>query len=332
MNENSDKAQNEIDIKKIEQVEINQDNDKMILLLYKDKLYKLEADSKDYIEEWYKSIALVKSKTDDYLNLDRYIDMNIFKKVTGKSLFRNFEEILEEHFKDIEEQKRREQEEIDRKRNDELQMQNLLEEQKIASKKAAKIKGNKATGKKTEESISPEVRLFKKTDVDKRKGSSSSSDDKNSSKYGETEVRLKDDNDVEMENDIEFNIELRQMRSTAVNKMPDSDQTNSDLSSLKLYRNNTESDLTKYKVTGANDKKELMQFTDLIKRHESISSDSSGKGSDNGAQRRSATRKELTDAKKESKDDTGYSGSNMNNLNIKKKNITEKKEPVQSKG
>jgi len=134
MNENSDKAQNEIDIKKIEQVEINQDNDKMILLLYKDKLYKLEADSKDYIEEWYKSIALVKSKTDDYLNLDRYIDMNIFKKVTGKSLFRNFEEILEEHFKDIEEQKRREQEEIDRKRNDELQMQNLLEEQKIASK------------------------------------------------------------------------------------------------------------------------------------------------------------------------------------------------------
>ena len=83
----SNKAQNEIDIRKIEQLEINQENEKMILILYKNKLYKLEGDSKDYVEEWYKSIALVRSKTDEYLNLDRYVDSNVFRKVTGNSIF-----------------------------------------------------------------------------------------------------------------------------------------------------------------------------------------------------------------------------------------------------
>ena len=129
----SNKAQNEIDIRKIEQVEINQDNNKMILILYKNKLYKLEGDSRDYVEEWYKSIALVRSKTDEYLNLDRYVDSNVFSKVTGKSIFRDFEAILEEHFKAIEEQKQREQAEIDRKAKEAREEQERLNrEQELA--------------------------------------------------------------------------------------------------------------------------------------------------------------------------------------------------------
>ena len=109
--EDSDKAQNSMDIRNIKQIEINQDNDKMILIVCNDKIYKLEHSNKDYVEEWFKSLCLVRSQSEEYLNLDRYVDSNIFERVTGDTIFRDFEEILDEHLKKIEEQNLKEEEE-----------------------------------------------------------------------------------------------------------------------------------------------------------------------------------------------------------------------------
>ena len=135
--EDSDKAQNDLDIRKIKQMEINQDNDRMILIEYDDKIYKLEHKNKKYIQEWYKSLCLVRSKSEEYLNLDRYINTKVFERTTGKSLFRDFEEILRENSNKIEEQKRKAEEEVKRIRDAEIEKELKLE---IENNKKEKVK------------------------------------------------------------------------------------------------------------------------------------------------------------------------------------------------
>ena len=39
------------------------------------------------------------SKSEEYLDLNRYVDKKVFTKVTGKSLFKDYESMLEEHKK-----------------------------------------------------------------------------------------------------------------------------------------------------------------------------------------------------------------------------------------
>ena len=172
--EDSDKAQNDLDIKKIEQLEINQDNDKMILIVYKNKLYKLEHNNRDYIQRWYKSLCLVRSKSEEYLNLDRYVDAQVFERVTGKSMFRDFESILKEHAKGIEDERRKEEEEAKRIRDEEIQKEIKTEIEsrkkkgnlKVAAKKKLETNENSpsknsSTGdiKNISESSSPEKEI-----------------------------------------------------------------------------------------------------------------------------------------------------------------------------
>ena len=61
--------------------------------------YRLETQKASEAEKWFKSIELVMSKSEEYLDLNRYVDEKVFTKVTGKSLFKDYESILEEHKK-----------------------------------------------------------------------------------------------------------------------------------------------------------------------------------------------------------------------------------------
>ena len=140
--------------------------------------------------------------------------------------------------------------------------------------------------------------MFNSGDLEKSKDSIQNKQQK----FAEKEVRL---NDEESEYDIDgnLNVELSKIRSTAIVERKDSNMDNSDMSSLKLYRTNTESELTKYKDDNKANNKELMQvyekynnikqdnMFDIIQRHESASSDSSGKGSPGKADKRSAKKK-----------------------------------------
>jgi hypothetical protein len=260
--EDADKAQNDLDIRKIDQIEICNDNDKMLLIVIENDLYKLEADNKEHIEEWYKSIALVMSKSEEYLNLDRYVDSKVFEKITGKSLFRDFEEILNEEFKKFEKQKKIKEENEKR-----------LRDQEVENELKAEIENNNKLENDENESSSesPEVE----------------------SPNNETEVRLPTETKV----DFEFDIQLNHTRSTAVRDL--NPNKGEDLSSLKLYRTNTESELSNFKK-----EKEIVEvykkysnvkedsMFDLIKRHESASSgNGSDKSSDLDKNRRSATNK-----------------------------------------
>lgn len=118
----------------------------------------------------------------------------------------------------------------------------------------------------------------------------------------EKEVRLVDD-DGEYDNEGNLNVELSKIRSTVVVERNNSNMDGSDMSSLKLYRTNTESDLTKFKEENKANNKELMQvyekynnikqdnMFDIIKRHESVGSGSSDKDSPNKTEKRSAKKK-----------------------------------------
>lgn len=155
--QDADKAQNDLDIKKIDRLEICQENEKMILIVYQDKLYKLEADNKDYVEEWFKSIALVRSKSEEYLNLDRYVDTKVFERITGKSLFKDFEQILQEQFDKIEQEKKRVEEQQKKLRDAEVEreLHKMHEKQAVAEKKPSGIKNKSDSG--SEGKLSAEV-------------------------------------------------------------------------------------------------------------------------------------------------------------------------------
>ena len=191
--EDSDKAQNDLDIKKIKQVEINQENDKMILIVYQNKLYKLEFKNKDYILEWYKSICLVMSKSEEYLNLNRYVDTKVFERVSGKSLFRDFEEILKENADRIEQQKRKEEEEAKRIRDAEIEVEVRKE---IEAKKALeeRRKGKLRVKPKV---IVEDEEIEEEEDADKKKNSNKEGEkeeEKSEAKFTEKEVRVFEDN------------------------------------------------------------------------------------------------------------------------------------------
>lgn len=161
---------------------------------------------------------------------------------------------------------------------------------------------------------------------------------------------------------MHFKLELQPARSTAVG-LHNNEIMNpeSDFSSLKLYRANTESDLNNFKSNNNMDirsNKEIMDvyekysnvkqdsMFDLIKRHESISSGDSDKSPEKQSKtKRSATLKKsgesylsmgfysfYIDQPTPTKDvDDGYGSSNMSKINIKKK-IEPKNVPDQPKG
>lgn len=82
------------------------------------------------------------SKSEEYLNLDRYVDEKIFTKVSGKSLFKDYETILQEYRK-----KRWEEQEVIRKAEEAKR----IEEERKRLEEIGKKKANKVTAKKQQD-------------------------------------------------------------------------------------------------------------------------------------------------------------------------------------
>lgn len=92
----ANKAENHIAISEIKQVNRHVKHKKVIEVFVPKKCYRLEAPTKDQAEEWAKSLDLVMSQSEDYLNLDRYVNTKVFERVSGETLFRDYEVIYEE--------------------------------------------------------------------------------------------------------------------------------------------------------------------------------------------------------------------------------------------
>lgn len=145
-NKDSDRADEEVIIRKIEVLNYDEDSKKSFYFLYDRKVYRLEAKNHSECEQWVKSFELIMSKTEEYLNLDRYVDEKIFTKVTGKSLFKDYETILEGHRKKLWEKEKAKRKAEEKKRKEEERIR-IEKERKILEEKGLK-KTSKVAAKK----------------------------------------------------------------------------------------------------------------------------------------------------------------------------------------
>lgn len=63
----------------------------------------------DLATEWFLSIQLVMSQSADYLDLKRYVEKENFVKVTGKSMFRNLGEMIDDENKKLQDEEEAEE-------------------------------------------------------------------------------------------------------------------------------------------------------------------------------------------------------------------------------
>jgi len=332
--EESDKAQNSLNIRKIEQIEINQDDEKMILIVSNDKLYKLENKNKAYIQEWFKSICLVRSQSEEYLNLDRYVDSKVFEKVTGKSIYKDFEEILKEQYEEIEKERKQTEEDEKRIRDIEIERELHREHEAKAKKNTKKGKGLENKG----------VRLFKEDELLKDSNTqeeSSGSLDMSPVYRGDSEYKEPTESDFPLELKLEAN------RSTLIRDNQKENLTNkNEETSLKLFRTNTASELDNFKSKKKIDEKEKLMVLekhsnvmkdnmfDLIQKYESQSSDEgSSKSSVVKSSKRSAKKKpEEIKAATEASDTEDYSSSSLQKGKKKKSKTIEQRQVEPSSG
>ena len=92
----SNKAAKYVEIKEIEEIEMHSKKSNVFYFLAKEKLYWLEADTADEATLWFKSLQLVWNLSEDYLDLNRYANKNVFVKTSGKSMYRPLGEMLEQ--------------------------------------------------------------------------------------------------------------------------------------------------------------------------------------------------------------------------------------------
>jgi hypothetical protein len=117
----------------------DEDSKKSFYFLYKRKVFRLEAKNSTECDMWVKSLELVMSKSEEYLDLDRYVDEKIFTKVSGKSLFKDYETILQEHRKKLWEEHQAKLK-IEEEKRIEEERKRLEEEGKKKAHKVAKKK------------------------------------------------------------------------------------------------------------------------------------------------------------------------------------------------
>ena len=69
-----------------------------IVLLYTNKLYKLESDSKYNAEKWFNSLKMVKEMGDlDNLDPTRYEKLTVYTRTSAKIVFKSIENLVELH-------------------------------------------------------------------------------------------------------------------------------------------------------------------------------------------------------------------------------------------
>ena len=138
-NPDANVADDEIVVKDIELLKMDEEDSKSFYLVYNRNLYRLATQKAHEAEKWFKSIELVMSKSEEYLDLNRYVDEKVFTKVTGKSLFKDYESILEENKKKLWEKELKKRE-AENKRKERIQREKLeAEGKKKANKVASKV-------------------------------------------------------------------------------------------------------------------------------------------------------------------------------------------------
>lgn len=93
--EKSRSAANSIPIKETKAIEINSKNLKEFYIFYKSKCYRFESEYEYEAQKWVNSLKLVKESDFDYLDENRYEKQKIYSKITGKSIFKDYEILLE---------------------------------------------------------------------------------------------------------------------------------------------------------------------------------------------------------------------------------------------
>ena len=74
-------------------------------------MYQLEAPSVEEAVKWFKSIERVGTNSDLHMDLNRYVDKNIFHKNTDESLFACFNSLVEEFEEKLQAKEQQEAEE-----------------------------------------------------------------------------------------------------------------------------------------------------------------------------------------------------------------------------
>lgn len=85
-------------MKDVDSLVINPKNPLEIVMLYSNKLYKLESDSKYNAEKWYNSIKMVKEMGDlDNLDPTRYEKLSVYTRSGSKIVFKSIDNLVELH-------------------------------------------------------------------------------------------------------------------------------------------------------------------------------------------------------------------------------------------
>ncbi|CDW71658.1 ph domain containing protein [Stylonychia lemnae] len=93
--ERARQAENQIDIKISKAVEINKNDPKEFYILFKKKCYRMQCDHEQEALKWVNSLKQVRDQDNDYLNINRYEKLKIYQKITGKSLYKDYDQLLE---------------------------------------------------------------------------------------------------------------------------------------------------------------------------------------------------------------------------------------------
>jgi hypothetical protein len=93
--ERSREASKQINIKETKAIEINKDDPKEFYIVYKKKCYRLQCAHEGEALKWVNSLKMVKNVDNNFLDLNRYEKLKIYSKVTGKSMYKDYDYLLE---------------------------------------------------------------------------------------------------------------------------------------------------------------------------------------------------------------------------------------------
>lgn len=90
-------AEKEIVIKDAKAIGRDQKSPKEFYIIYKQKFYRLGCISEDLCLKWVNSLKKVQSSGEEHLDLNRYEKQKIFSRITGKSMYKDYEVLLENY-------------------------------------------------------------------------------------------------------------------------------------------------------------------------------------------------------------------------------------------
>lgn len=115
--ERAREAENQIDVKTAKAIEINKNSPKEFYILYKKKCYRLICDEEHEAQKWVNSLKAVKDMDSEHLDINRYEKQKIYSKITGRSMYKDYDNLLEQYEDDMHDVIERKLQEYLQKRN-----------------------------------------------------------------------------------------------------------------------------------------------------------------------------------------------------------------------